>query len=30
MFFTGTFPEVWWIADPGDDQFTIEIPEVNP
>ena len=29
MFFTGTFPEVWWIADPGDDQFTIEIPEVN-
>jgi len=29
MFFTGTFPEVWWIADPGDDPFTIEIPEVG-
>lgn len=29
MFFTGTFPDVWWIADPGDDRFTIEIPEVG-
>ncbi len=29
MFFTGTFPEVWWIADPGDDPFAIEISGVD-
>ena len=29
MFFGGVFPEIWWIADPGDDPFAIEIPEVG-
>lgn len=29
MFFGGVFPEIWWVADPGDDPFAIEIPEVD-
>lgn len=29
MFFDGSFPEIWWIAEPGDDTFMPRIPKVG-